>query len=119
MQALNELITAAVQLAGADDLASHNARLWQMEGGRACPLGWGGCSQPVYVDVKTGAYDYGEPGGPGHADCVRNCKHGMQQQPEDDELPIWQVLDDEDWEETPNAIAQGREHSERPAGAEG
>jgi len=29
-------------------------------------------------DMKTGAYDYGQPSGPGHADCVRNCKNGMQ-----------------------------------------
>jgi hypothetical protein len=77
MQLLNELITAAVQLAG-DDAVSHGARLWKSEGGRACPIGWGGCSQPVYVDLKTGQYDYGQPGGPGHADCVRNCKNGMQ-----------------------------------------
>ena len=77
MQALNDLVTAAIQLAGTEDQTSHNARLWQMEGGRACPLGWCGCSQPVYVDLKTGEHDYGEPGGPGHADCVRNCHHGM------------------------------------------
>ena len=37
------------------------------------------------VDLKTGAYDYGEPGGPGHADCVRNCKNGMAACPEDDD----------------------------------
>ena len=76
-QALSELITAAMQLAGADGQVSHAAHLWKIEGGRRCPLGWGGCSQPVYVDLKTGDYDYGEPGGPGHADCVRNCSHGM------------------------------------------
>lgn len=73
---LNDLITGAMQLAG-DAGVAHAARLWQSEGGRGCPLGWGGCSQPVYVDLKTGEYDYGDPGGPGHADCVRNCKHGM------------------------------------------
>jgi hypothetical protein len=77
MQGLNNLITAAIQLAGTNDMVSHNARLWQMEGGRACPLGWDGCSQPVYVDLKTGDYDYGQRGGPGRADCERNCKHGM------------------------------------------
>ena len=84
MRVLDELITAAVQLAG-DDAVSHGARLWQSEGGRACPLGWRGCSQPVYVDAKTGVYDYGQPGGPGHADCVRNCKNGMHPCPEDDD----------------------------------
>ena len=83
---LNDLITAAIQLAGTEDQVSHNARLWQMEGGRTCPLGWGGCSQPVYVDLKTGEYDYGKPGGPGHADCQRNCKHGMAP-PDDDDYP--------------------------------
>ena len=80
---LDDLVTAAVQLAGGDAV-SCGARLWQSEGGRACPLGWGGCSQPVYVDLKTGEYDYGDPGGPGHDDCVRNCRHGMQQRPDDD-----------------------------------
>ncbi len=81
MSLLNDLIAAAMQLAGTDDQVSHNARMWQFEGGRACPLGWGGCSQAVYVDVKTGEYDYGEAGGPGHAGCVRNCTHGMQLPP--------------------------------------
>lgn len=76
MRTLDELITGAMQLAGTDSV-SNGARLWQSVGGRACPIGWGGCSQPVYVDMKTGAYDYGDPGGPGHADCVRNCSHGM------------------------------------------
>lgn len=78
---LNDLITGAIQLAG-DAGVAHAARLWQSEGGRTCPLGWGGCSQPVFVDLKTGDYDYGEPGGPGHADCVRNCKHGMSPRPQ-------------------------------------
>lgn len=86
MKTLSNLITAAVQLGGTDDMVSHNARLWQMEGGRACPLGWGDCSQPVFVDIKTGEYDYGQRGGPGHADCERNCEHGMAP-PDDDGFP--------------------------------
>ena len=85
MQALNELITAAMQLAGADDAVSHGARLWKTEGGRRCPLDWDNCSQAVYVDLKTGEHDYGEPGGPGHADCVRHCPHGMEPQPPEEE----------------------------------
>lgn len=76
MNTLCELITAAIELAG-DDLVSHRSRMWQMEGGRACPLGWPGCSQPVYVDVKTGEYDFGDVDGPAYADCVRHCKNGM------------------------------------------
>lgn len=104
MQALNNLITAAMELAGTEDTVCHNSRLWQMEGGRACPLGWNGCSQPVYVDLKTGAHDYGESGGPGHADCMRNCRHGMNPPPDDDEeLPLHEALEDDDWQETPNA----------------
>ena len=90
MQALNNLITAAVQLAGADNQISHNARLWQMEGGRAGPRGWGDCSQPVYVDLKTGEHDYGQRGGPGRADCERNCKHGMAP-PDDEGFPAEQA----------------------------
>lgn len=84
MQGLNELITAAMQLAG-DDTVSHGARLWKTEGGRRCPLDWDECSQAVYVDLKTGEYDYGEPGGPGHADCVRRCPHGMEPPPPEEE----------------------------------
>lgn len=82
MRALDELISAALQLGGADAV-SHGARLWQSEGGRRCPLGWEGCSQAVYVDLRTGEYDYGDAGGPGHADCVRHCEHGMQPPPDD------------------------------------
>ena len=84
MKALDDLITAAVQLAGTDAV-SNGARLWQCEGGRRCPLDWDHCSQPVYVDLVTGEHDYGQPGGPGHADCVDNCKHGMQPCTEDDD----------------------------------
>jgi hypothetical protein len=78
---LDQLITAAMQLAGTENQVSHGARLWQSEGGRTCPIGWEDCSQAVYVDVKTGEYDYGQPGGPGHADCVRTCCHGMNPAP--------------------------------------
>lgn len=82
--ALNDLITGAIQLAG-DRLTSHNAKLWTNIGGRSCPIGWGGCSQPVFEDLKTGEVDYGEPGGPGHQDCVRNCRHGMNPPPAPDD----------------------------------
>ena len=82
---LNDLINGAIQLAGGN-LTSHNARLWQSDGGRSCPLGWSDCSQAVYVDIKTGEYDYGEPGGPGNADCARYCKHGrLPPRPDDDD----------------------------------
>lgn len=81
MQLLNDLITAAMQLAGQDDRVSHNARLWQSVGGRTCPIGWWDCSQAVFVDVATGNYDYGEPGGPGHAECLRSCPNRMQPAP--------------------------------------
>jgi hypothetical protein len=85
MQLLNELITAAMQLAGTEDQVSHGARLWKTDGGRRCPLDWDDCSQAVYVDLKTGEYDYGEPGGPGHADCVSHCSRGMQPRPPDED----------------------------------
>lgn len=53
--------------------AGHN---WQSEGGRRCPhavdeLDEGcGASQAVYRCARCGAYDYGEAGGPGAADCA-------------------------------------------------
>ena len=81
MQILNDLITAALQLAGQEDQVSHNSRLWQSVGGRTCPIGWWRCSQSVFVDVATGEYDYGEPGGPGHAECLRSCPNRMQPAP--------------------------------------
>lgn len=84
MQALNDLITAAMQLAGSENVA-HGGRLWQSEGGRRCPLGWDDCSQAVYVDLASGEYDYGEPGGPGWRDCERYCKNGRLPCPEDGE----------------------------------
>lgn len=80
---LNDLITGALQLAGGERTA-HGGRLWHAEGGRACPLGWGGCSQPVFIDLASGEYDYGDPGGPGHADCRKHCRNGMELRPEDD-----------------------------------
>jgi hypothetical protein len=86
MQTLDNLITAAAQLAGGEVL-SHGLRMWESEGGRPCPLGWYGCSQAVYVDLKTGEYDYGAPGGPGHADCMRTCRHGMQPYTEEEDYP--------------------------------
>lgn len=78
MQLLNRLITAAMELACDDGRVSHGSRLWESIGGRQCPLGWADCSQAVYIDIKTGEYDYGEPGGPGHAVCTDTCSHGMQ-----------------------------------------
>lgn len=80
MQMLSDLITAAVELAGGDEMA-HGGRLWQSVGGRACPLGWCECSQTVYVDLKTGEYDYGQPGGPGWRDCELYCRHGREPRP--------------------------------------
>ena len=40
MATLSDLVTAAVQLAGAEDQVSHGARMWQMEGGRAIGLSY-------------------------------------------------------------------------------
>lgn len=77
MSTLDELITAAITLAGGEETCYAN-RVWRTEGGRHCPIGWNDCSQAVYVDLATGAHDYGEPGGPGHADCQRHCPHGHE-----------------------------------------
>lgn len=82
MNTLQQLIDDATALANPDD-TMHGGRLWRSEGGRACPIGWDHCSQPVFVDVRTGDYDYGERGGPGHASCVATCSERMQP-PEDE-----------------------------------
>lgn len=74
---LNDLITGAITLAGGDETA-HGGRIWHMEGGRSCPIGWDDCSQPVFVDLASGEHDYGQPGGPGAADCDAHCPHGLQ-----------------------------------------
>lgn len=81
---LDELITAAIGLAGGEEV-QHGGRLWAMEGGRACPLGWWDCSQPVFRDLASGDYDYGKAGGPGQASCLQHCAHGMQPAPDGDE----------------------------------
>lgn len=67
---------------------------WVTDGGRACPIEWGDCSQPVFMDQATGAYDYGEPGGPGHDECETECPHRLQ-------LPEWAEDDvcDQIWNE--------------------
>lgn len=61
--------------------ACTNGHLWEMHGGRSCPLGWEDCSQPVFECARCEAVDYGEKGGPGLADCQRHCKHGFQPPP--------------------------------------
>jgi len=75
MQKLSSLIKEAQQLAHAPcDRGDH---LWSSIGGRGCAhpedIGGGECSQAVYVCDACGATDYGERGGPGHADCM-DCK---------------------------------------------
>lgn len=84
---MDDLITAAMQLAGSNDIA-HGGRLWRSVGGRGCPLGWGGCSQAVYEDIATGEFDYGKPGGPGHNDCLQHCHNGMEPPPQYDDYAL-------------------------------
>jgi hypothetical protein len=72
MKRLDELVTAAVALAGGEAI-SRRARLWTQEGGRSCPKGYSDCSQAVYVDIGSGEYDFGEPDGPAHDDCFVDC----------------------------------------------
>ena len=57
---------------------------WQSIGGRACPYADENLAafctrsqahrtQTVYRCGRCGEWDYGERGGPGHADCVLHC----------------------------------------------
>ncbi len=52
---------------------------WEMDGGRACShipkAAPHECSQPVYRCARCGAWDYGEPGGPGFQDCMTTCEN--------------------------------------------
>ena len=58
----------------------HGRHAWKMEGGRPCPRDVPGCSQAAYRCARPGcgAYDYGEPGGPGAADCI-GCTREQEQ----------------------------------------
>lgn len=84
-RSLTELVVEAQAIAGAHpcNVLGH---MWQTVGGRACPYSQdehGTCpdgeterSQPVYRCARCGEHDYGEPGGPGHADCLHYCSFG-------------------------------------------
>jgi len=73
-------LQALIQQAGAQ-LGSEACRdgrhQWASEGGRSCPhpedIGGGECSQTVYRCTTCDTHDYGEAGGPGHADCIQFC----------------------------------------------
>lgn len=74
-EALLHLVAEARALAN-DHPCTTQGHDWVTDGGRTCPHSddgestWGcGGSQAVYRCVRCGEYDYGEPGGPGHADC--------------------------------------------------
>lgn len=75
---LQQLVAEARALAN-DHPCTTVGHDWQMEGARTCPH-YGTdrechhSSQAVYRCARCGGYDYGEPGGPGHADCERGCR---------------------------------------------
>lgn len=78
MTALQHLIAEARGLAN-DHPCLAVGHQWESDGGRHCP----GCprghtSQTVYVCARCGGYDYGEPGGPGAADCEHYCDRTRQ-----------------------------------------
>lgn len=65
-------LTQLVNQARIDDTCSQGHD-WQSDAGRQCPRAEDcGASQAVYKCARCGEYDYGEPGGPGHADCYAN-----------------------------------------------
>lgn len=72
--ALRQLVADAERLAGADPCHGGALCKWDSEGGRPCPEGYrDDCGQAAYRCLACGAYDYGEPGGPGAADCAAQC----------------------------------------------
>lgn len=92
MNTLEVLIADATALANPDETL-HGGRLWRSIGGRACPIGWHNCSQPVFEDIRTGEVDYGERGGPGHADCVKHCREAMKPPPPPEPDPPLHALE--------------------------
>lgn len=78
---LNRLLAEASVLAGGDHPCEVLGHKWITNGGRQCPFASDdiepNCSQSVYVCSSCGLEDYGDPGGPGHRDCVilGPCSH--------------------------------------------
>lgn len=73
---LREAIRDASTLLGSD-ACRDGKHQWESIGGRACPYNRSDhCSQAVYSCSVPGCgvYDYGQRGGPGHADCENLCK---------------------------------------------
>lgn len=80
-QALQHLIAEARAIASNDDAVLFKGRYWVTDGGRACPLQWDDCGQPVFKDRSSDIYDYGEKGGPGDHECKHHCPHNGQKPP--------------------------------------
>lgn len=73
MTSMAHMLAEAQALAGGNTCAAGHH--WKFEGGRGCPLDLtDDCSQTVYRCKRCGEYDYGEPGGPGLADCENTCE---------------------------------------------
>lgn len=73
MDGLLKLVREAEQTAEART-CERDGHMWESDSARLCPRGGSGCSQSFYVCRRCGEEDYGEPGGPGHADCF--VQHG-------------------------------------------
>lgn len=70
---LQRLIAEAGMQLGSD-ACSAGRHQWVSDGGRGCPQDLtDGCGQTVYRCSVCGDHDYGEPGGPGAADCASQC----------------------------------------------
>lgn len=71
---LQALIREAGMQLGSDACAAGRHR-WESIGGRRCPNDYTDtCGQAVYRCVQCGAWDHGEPGGPGAVDCEQTCE---------------------------------------------
>lgn len=71
---LQQLVSQAVALTSPEPV-------WNMVGGRSCPIGWEDCSQPVFESACGRYADHGERGGPGAQHCATECQHGRQPPP--------------------------------------
>lgn len=82
---LDRLIAEASVLAGGQHQCAVLGHKWKSVGGRRCPyateLAEPMCSQTVYQCESCEAFDYGEPGGPAHQECIVNgpCTFGCSE----------------------------------------
>lgn len=75
---LRDLIASATAEARPRFACDDGDHFWEETGGRQCPMGAEGCSQPVFVCKNCGVTDYGDSDdSPGKIECQAVCGDSM------------------------------------------